>query len=273
MSAPFHDRDFINDVNLAMIPFFHVVAVVSIFMYGPNDVCWATRVMPSWIFIQCSVWMCYHRWAAHLGYHMCRPLKLVALFFCALSLQWGPIWWVSIHRHHHRTADTQQDFHTPLKGFWHAHVGWLFLEDIRIRKHLVADLCCDPDLVWFDRPENVGKIFCPCVILIYHIADFKGVLELLVLPIIMTWHSSWAVNSVCHLHGSRSQSCQPHPCLATNSFWGIVTLGEGWHNNHHARAKSPCHGFGRPWELDVTYIFVWFFSKIGFIRRLHQGGH
>ena len=86
---------------------------------------------------------------------------------------------------------------------------------------------------------------------------------------VFVWHATWAVNSVTHVWGYRSHDTRDH---STNLWWvALITLGEGWHNNHHAFPRSARHGL-RWWELDVTYLFIRLLSFLGLARQIHVPG-
>jgi len=175
------------------------------------------------------------------------------------SLQKGPLWWCSHHRHHHRTADTTADAHSPTAhGFWWSHCGWFLLTNRHATPLLgaVPDLVALPELRWLERfyllPPAALALGCTAL------AGARGLAYGFVVPTVLCWHATYAINSVAHLRGWRRFGCEFNTnCTARNNLLlALLTLGEGWHNNHHRCMASAQHGFRQPFELDVTFYVL-----------------
>jgi stearoyl-CoA desaturase (delta-9 desaturase) len=211
----------------------------------------------------------YHRLLTHRGFASPRWLRRILAWAGAAALQGGPARWAAIHRRHHQMADQGGDPHSPLMGFFHAHVGWVVKKDAKEGadyRQLVPDVSGnDPWLrildykVLFTLPWVLTGIFC------YAIAGWQGVLWGTVIRTLTLWHLTWCINSVCHVLGRR-----PNPTRdeSRNVWWlGLLTLGEGWHNNHHARPAAAIHGW-RWYQIDISGYAILALARLGVIRNV-----
>jgi len=195
----------------------------------------------------------YHRLFSHKSYRTSRAFQFVLGFLAESSAQAGLIWWAAKHREHHRHSDTELDPHSPVAhGFFLAHVGWIF----HPRKHeadlsLVPDLTRLPELVWLDRMKYLPATLLGAACFLF--AGWPGLVVGFCWSTVATWHGTFAINSLAHVHGSQRYVTGDE---SRNNFWlALVTLGEGWHNNHHWYQGSTRQGF-RWWEIDVTYYLL-----------------
>ena len=209
----------------------------------------------------------YHRLLTHRGFSSPRWLRRTLAWTGAAALQGGPARWATIHRRHHQVADKAGDPHSPMMGFLHAHVGWILKKDEREGsdyRELAPDVSGnDPWLrlldykIFFVLPWVLTALFC------YAIGGWRAVLWGTVLRTITLWHLTWCINSVCHILGKRPNATRDE---SRNVWWlGLATLGEGWHNNHHARPASALHGW-RWYEVDVSGYIIIAMSRLGIIR-------
>jgi stearoyl-CoA desaturase (delta-9 desaturase) len=195
----------------------------------------------------------------------------------------GPvIKWVAMHRCHHQHSDTESDPHSPhshgegviamLKGFWRAHVGWFFEDEPANLDRYVPDLNADR------VTRSVSKLFPLWVVLGLLIpAALGGLLTQSWLGVLLgfIWgglariflvhHITWSVNSVCHIWGTRPFRSHDHS--RNNLIFGILALGEGWHNNHHAFPTSARHGLSW-WQVDASYWLIRGMEVVGLARRV-----
>lgn len=203
----------------------------------------------------------YHRQLAHRTFESSPWILFWHLLCGALAGQAGPISWARVHRAHHRFADTENDPHSPTKGFWYGHFGWLLR--LSSPKFNMADLESNPLIVFFE------KAFFPLLILqlflFWVIAGVPGLLWLGFFRIVLTLHSAWAINSLGHLFGYRNFET---PDNSRNSFWlALFTAGEGYHNNHHqfpASAKT-AHFSG---EVDFAWGYIVVLEKLGLVKSI-----
>jgi len=213
----------------------------------------------------------YHRYFAHRSYRTGRGFQLVIAFLGGTCAQRGALWWAGNHRHHHRHSDDPTDLHSPRHGglFW-SHVGWILSKRFEKTDHeLIRDFAHFPELRWLDRHHLV-----PPLVLLGTLLALGGLPAAIwgaFVSSVLLWHLTFAVNSVAHTFGSARYATGDDS--RNNAVLALLTLGEGWHNNHHHYPASSTFGFFR-WELDVTYWVLRALSASGVIwdlRRLPAG--
>ena len=219
-----------------------------------------------------SITVGFHRYFSHKSFKTNRFCQFVIGFLGCCQLQGGPIAWSSIHRHHHRASDKEEDLHTPTHGFYQSHYGWLLnpkTYEVAFGSGL-SDLNKYKELVWLDRYNFIPPmIYFVCLwsggewyagqnpgtpIDGLYVLFWGGILRIVVL-----WHVTWSVNSVCHIWGKRVFATKDE---SKNNLWiALLSLGEGWHNNHHKYPSSARNGFG--WmQPDVSYYFILLMKQI-----------
>lgn len=191
----------------------------------------------------------YHRYLAHRAYRTGRALQLVLAVLGASALQRGPLWWASWHRRHHKYSDQPGDPHTPRRGFWSAHVGWIFdgTHDFGDYSN-VRDLVRYPELRWLDRHHYTPVI--AYAFACFAIAGLPGLVWGFAVSSVLLAHAVFMINSVAHRWGTRRFETRDDS--RNNALLALMTFGEGWHNNHHHEMTSARQGF-RWWEVDLTY--------------------
>ena len=174
--------------------------------------------------------------------------------------------WAEHHRYHHQHADTEDDIHSPKKGFWWSHVGWLIsFNAFQNRKQkemrkLITDITKYPELRWLDRYNML--IIGLYVGILWYFGGWVAVYWGYLISTIMLLQHSFAVNSVTHIWGTRRFDT---PDDSKNNFWlSLVGSGEGWHNNHHYFQNSARHGF-KWWEIDLTFYAITILSWFGVV--------
>ncbi len=209
----------------------------------------------------------YHRYFSHRTYRMNRFWQFVMAWLGASSLQMGPLWWAAHHRHHHRHSDAPEDIHSPLqKGFWYSHCFW-FLDghNDRTRSELIPDLMRYPELRWLNRWYVV-----PGVVLAVSCLAWGGVPALVwgfAVSTTLLWHGTFTINSLAHVFGSRRFETSD---TSRNNFWlALLTMGEGWHNNHHRYQSSTNQGFFW-WEIDASYYVLRALALLGVVSKLQK---
>ena len=219
----------------------------------------------------------YHRYFAHRAFRTSRTIQFIFAVLGASAVQRGPLWWTAHHRHHHKHADTGRDPHSPRRGFWWSHIGW-FLSRSAFRPDMrtVSDLQRYPELRWLDRYD----IAVPAVLAmgLYALGAWLAHAapqlhtdggQLLVwgfcLSTVLLFHVTVTINSIAHRFGSRRYDTRDDS--RNNWLLALLTLGEGWHNNHHFFPGSARQGF-RWWEIDVTYYGLRGLALLGIIRDL-----
>jgi stearoyl-CoA desaturase (delta-9 desaturase) len=220
----------------------------------------------------------YHRYFSHKTFKMNRFWQFIFALLGATSGQRGPLWWASHHRCHHRHADTEQDPHSPHHaGFIWSHIGWFFSPDAFTTDYkAVSDLTKFRELKWLNRYDIVAPLLL--IVSLYALGQYwyyyapelqTSGLQLVVwgffISTVFVFHATSSINSLSHQWGTRDFDT---PDESRNNLWlALITLGEGWHNNHHFYSNSTRQGF-RWWQIDITFYMLWFLSKIGIIHEL-----
>ena len=214
----------------------------------------------------------YHRLLTHKAFETYGLVRAFWMIMGALAVQKSPLEWCSVHRRHHALSDRPGDPHSPhlngkelkgsLKGFWHAHVGWLFTGYLHFtdHRHYVPDLCADRMALWVHKYYEVFWIpfsFILPAAIGYFVDGWPGA-ALGVLwggfaRIFLIHHLTWCVNSVCHIWGSQDYEVKDHS--KNNLFFSLLCFGEGWHNNHHAFPNSARQGL-RWWQFDSSWLVI-----------------
>jgi stearoyl-CoA desaturase (delta-9 desaturase) len=218
----------------------------------------------------------YHRLFTHRSFETSRVIQWILGMLGSMTAQGPLLKWVALHRRHHQYSDLQDDPHSPhhygkgvlglLRGFGHAHLGWLFRSDPVNLSHYVKDLrqsrCLRTLSALFPLWVLLGLLIPATLGLL--LGGWKGALLGLLwgglVRIFLVHHVTWSVNSICHLWGQ--QPFQGHDHSKNNFVVGILALGEGWHNNHHAFPTSARHGLWW-WQVDVSYWFIRVLAVLG----------
>jgi stearoyl-CoA desaturase (delta-9 desaturase) len=195
----------------------------------------------------------YHRYFSHRSYKTSRVVQFLLAFLAQSSAQRGILWWAAKHRHHHKHSDTAIDVHSPRQaGFWYAHVGWIFTpQHGETDLDAVPDLTKYPELVWLDRnPYFPATILGAACLLL---GGWAGLVVGFVWSTVLLYHGTFFINSLAHVHGTQRYVTGDD---SRNNWWlAVITLGEGWHNNHHTYQRSTRQGF-RWYEFDPTFYVL-----------------
>lgn len=244
----------------------HVGALVALFAFTWKGF-WAFFIL-QWLTGGLGICLCYHRLLTHRSFELWKPLEYALALFGCMAWQNGPIKWVAIHRLHHARSDRPNDPHSPTRGFWWAHMGWLMAFDEELdlyERYRAYALDLDRDPVYRFLNATHGWYQFGLAILLYLWGGWPCVLWGSVLRTVFMWHATWLVNSAAHTWGYRVWATEDR---STNNWWvGLLTYGEGWHNNHHAFLRSAAHGL-RWWELDLTYLTVRLLAALGLVRKI-----
>ncbi len=194
----------------------------------------------------------YHRYFSHRTYKTTRVFQFVLAFLAEASAQNGVLWWASNHRRHHRESDQTGDLHSPLQqGLLYAHVLWIFDGNQDYDKSLVKDLEKFPELRFLNRNYLLPPTLW--AVATFWIAGWPGLFIGFFLKTVLTWHGTYTINSLSHVWGTRrfntTDDSRNNPVLA------LITMGEGWHNNHHHFMNSTRQGFAW-YEFDISYMLL-----------------
>jgi stearoyl-CoA desaturase (delta-9 desaturase) len=220
----------------------------------------------------------YHRYFSHKTFQTSRVAQFVFAVIGATAVQRGPLWWSYQHRHHHRHSDDEEDVHSPtLRGFWWSHVGWITsARNFPTDYSQVRDLTKYPELVFLNRFDSlVPALFAVALFTLGHFLNVfcpsLGVTswQLLVwgffISTTVLFHATSSINSLAHLLGKRRYDTEDN---SRNSLLlALITLGEGWHNNHHRYMSATRQGFYW-WEIDISYYLLKTLSWTGLIWNL-----
>ncbi len=243
-----------------------------------SGVVWAT-CLACYLLRMFGITAGFHRYFAHRTYRTSRTLQFLLACLGTAAAQRGPLWWVAQHRQHHRYADTVLDIHSPVvHSVWWAHMGWLLCRrykqtDLR----WVKDWRRYPELHWLDRyflvPPAVlavGVVLVGLLLERYAPGLRTSGLQMLVygfgLSTVLLYHSTFAVNSLTHVFGRRRFATKDHS--RNNWLIALVTLGEGWHNNHHYYPASERQGFYW-WEIDLTHYVLTVLAWCHIVWAMH----
>jgi stearoyl-CoA desaturase (Delta-9 desaturase) len=221
----------------------------------------------------------FHRHLTHRSFKTTRSIRAVLAALGSAAIEGPVIAWVADHRKHHAYADEEGDPHSPhvghgggwrgtLRGLVHAHLGWLFLHNQRASKRRFApDLLSDPIVRFIDRTFLLWAVlgFFASFALGWAfggtlVAGLTGILWGGLVRMFVVHHVTYSVNSLCHVFGRRQFATSDE---SRNLAWlALPTLGEAWHNNHHAFPTSAVHGLGR-WQLDPSALVILGLERLG----------
>ncbi|GAB2764227.1 acyl-CoA desaturase [Salinifilum aidingensis] len=224
----------------------------------------------------------FHRHFTHGAFKAAAPLRAILAVAGSFAVQGPVIQWVADHRRHHAYADKEGDPHSPwlygtgpvavARGFWHAHMGWLFDRDQTNTERFAPDLLKDRTLT---RINNLFPVWTVMTLLLPAVLggvlswSWWGVLTGLfwagLVRVGLLHHVTWAVNSICHMIGERPFKSRDKAA----NFWplALVSFGESWHNSHHVDPTCARHGVGRG-QLDISARTIWVFEKLGWVHKV-----
>jgi stearoyl-CoA desaturase (delta-9 desaturase) len=220
----------------------------------------------------------YHRYFSHKSFSTSRVAQFIFAVIGGMAVQRGPLWWAYQHRHHHQHSDDEHDVHSPARrGFWWAHIGWITsARNFPTDYSQVRDLAKFPELVFLNRFDVVVPILLAVGLFftghwLYAYEPAWGVTggQLLVwgffISTTILFHATSSINSIAHLIGKRRYDTGDD---SRNSLiLSLITLGEGWHNNHHRYMTSTRQGFYW-WEIDISFYLLKLLSWTGVIWKL-----
>ncbi|MFC4250182.1 acyl-CoA desaturase [Sinimarinibacterium flocculans] len=209
----------------------------------------------------------YHRYFAHRAYKTGRVMQFLLAALAQSSLQSGALWWAAKHRDHHKHSDTPLDSHSPRHyGFWFAHLGWIFNAQAQQADYeRVPEFLQYPELRWLDRHHWLpGTVMG---LTVWLIGGWSALVVGFFWSTVLLWHATFCINSLVHVFGK--QRYLTGDDSRNNWLFALLSLGEGWHNNHHYYMASARQGF-KWWEVDVTYYVLRGLEKIGLVSELRD---
>jgi stearoyl-CoA desaturase (Delta-9 desaturase) len=220
----------------------------------------------------------YHRYFSHRTYSTSRWFQFVMALWGGTCVQRGALWWASTHRHHHQHSDDEFDKHSPRRhGFLWAHIGWITnARNFPTDYSRIKDLAKFPELVFLNRFDTMIPVafavslfglgallgrFAPSL----HVTGWQMLVWAFFISTCFLFHGTACINSLSHVYGRKRYDTGDD---SRNSLLlSVITLGEGWHNNHH-RFQGTAHQGFYWWEIDPTYYFLRMLSWVGLIWDL-----
>ena len=251
---------------------------LGVLWVGVSPVAVAVAIL-SYLFRMFAITAFYHRYFSHKSFSTGRLTQFLFAVLGAASTQRGPLWWAAHHRNHHRYADTRQDPHRPGDGLFWSHMGW-FLSGRHFDTDLsrVRDWARFPELLWLDRLDTLVPVVYAAAL--FGLGEWLAVtmpelqtsgLQMLVWGYVISTvaliHATLLVNSLAHRWGRRRFETRDDS--RNNLLIALLTLGEGWHNNHHRYAGSARQGFYW-WQVDVSYYLLRLLAAFGLVWDLKK---
>ena len=247
----------------------HLVALVGLLPFAFSWSAVIVMLVLNWMTASLGICLGYHRYLTHRGFDLPKWLGYFFVFLGSLSLENGPLKWTALHRLHHAHSDTPEDPHSAKKGFWWAHIGWMVYRhpqyDNRFRlNQYVKDISNDPFYQFLEKyPLHIQAALG---VILFAIGGLPWLIWGVFVRLVLVYHQTWLVNSAAHKFGYKNVKIEKD--LSTNCWWvGLLAFGEGWHNNHHAFAKSARHGL-RPWEFDATWQVIRLLRVLGLAKNV-----
>ncbi len=264
---------------LRCLPFVVVhLGCLGLFWVGSSTVAVVVCLAAFWLRMF-AITAFYHRYFSHRSYKTSRAWQFVFAVLGNTAAQRGPLWWASHHRQHHKHSDDSEDLHSPIAhGFWWSHVGW-FMSDkgFGTDYSVIKDLAKYPELRFLNRFDSLVPVLFGCFMFVlgeaiaaFWPASGTSGAQMLVwgffISTVLLFHATFTINSLGHVWGKRRFATKDQS--RNNFLLALLTLGEGWHNNHHRFAVSARQGFYW-WELDISYLILRGLAWMGVVRDLN----
>ena len=270
------------NLTAVVIPFAGLVVAIVLLWQIAFDWTYLAILVGMYLATAIGITVGYHRLFTHCSFKTSRPVVAILAALGSMAVE-GPVMrWAATHRRHHQHSDGDSDPHSPhvhgtglwsmIRGMWHSHIGWMFEPDIEGLGRYIADLRKDNLVRWMNQYFFLWVILgllIPAVLGGLLTMSWTGVLLGFtwggLVRVCLVHHMTWSINSVCHIWGTKPYNTHDHS--RNNAIMGVLALGEGWHNNHHAFPTSAKHGL-RWWQFDLSYMIIWIMSKIGLAQAV-----
>ncbi|MCP5326076.1 MAG: acyl-CoA desaturase [Oceanospirillaceae bacterium] len=220
----------------------------------------------------------YHRYFAHRTFKTNRFWQFIFAFIANSAAQRGPLWWAAHHRHHHQHSDTAADLHSPVQdGFWWSHVGWFSCDAaFKTPWQRIRDFASYPELRFLNRFDalapallGIGLFVAGELLALYMPQLNTNGAQLFVwgfvISTVVLFHATVTINSLGHVWGKKRFNTADDS--RNNTWLALLTLGEGWHNNHHRFPAAARQGFYW-WQVDISYYVLWLMAKLRIVQEL-----
>ncbi len=283
MTATAKQREKINWIALAVVGGIHLLALAALIPWLFSWTGVVLAVLGCYVFGTLGINLGYHRLLTHRSFKCPLWLEHILALLGVCCLERTPGQFVTAHRAHHQHDDEEEDPHSPVGSFFWGHMGWIFFDNPRLDNFMsydkyARDIYRDRVYLFLERGFLWLKVYALHTVL-YFLAGFAvGWLEpggsliaglqfglsLFVwgalVRTVLVWHITWSINSVTHVWGYRNYDTRGNS--RNNILIGLLSNGDGWHNNHHADQRAASHGH-KWWELDVTYLTLVALARCG----------
>jgi len=249
-------------VVLAVVIVPLLATVLAIVLLWQHAVRWSDLALLTTMYalVALGVTVGFHRMLTHRSFRPHPVVKCILLILGSMSFEGPAIEWAATHIKHHAQADREGDPHSPVEGFFHAHIGWMFGEKVDPSVYCNY-LEKDRMVVFVSRTFVLWSLLS--LLIPFALGGWTGLLWGGLVRMFLTHHVTWSVNSVCHTFGKREFETKDR----SRNEWiiGLLAFGEGWHNNHHAFPRSAFHGM-HWWQFDLSGYLIWAFERLGLAR-------
>jgi fatty-acid desaturase len=281
----------LNRIYIGTIAVVHLLALMAFIPYFFSWVGLIAMLIGVHVFGQ-GITIGYHRLLTHRSFKTPRWVERVFAILGICCLEDSPVRWVAIHRIHHVHSDNQPDPHTPLVNFFWSHMGWLMVKNrethsLSACEKFAKDLLRDPFYMYMEkRPLThvyIALAQIPVFFLLGYLIGWIGwgqasalqlglsmIVWAVYVRVVAVWHITWSVNSLSHLFGYQNYKTDEHS--RNNWFVALLTVGEGWHNNHHEDPSTACLHH-RWWELDISYYEIKLLELMGLASDVVEPRH
>ncbi len=258
---------------VVVVPF--LAMLFAVWSLWNRAVGWADLILLGSLYtaVAFGVTVGFHRMLTHRSFRPNPVTKAIFLILGSMAFEGSALQWAATHLKHHANADREGDPHSPLDGFFHAHLGWIFAETDADADLYCRNLAQDRLVVFISRTFLVWAALALALpfavggLLGGWPGAWTGLLWGGLVRMFFTHHVTWSVNSVCHMFGKRAFETNDR----SRNEWvvGLLAFGEGWHNNHHAFPRSAFHGM-RWWQFDLSGYLIWALARIGLAHDVYR---
>jgi stearoyl-CoA desaturase (delta-9 desaturase) len=204
----------------------------------------------------------FHRILTHRSFRAHSAVRVGLLILGSMAIEGPAIEWAANHLKHHALADRAGDPHSPVHGLVHSHLGWLLSRERAEPDMYCRTLLNDPLVVFVHRLFPLWVVLS--LVIPFALGGWTGLLWGGLVRVFFVHHVTWSVNSICHTFGRRAYATTDR----SRNQWtvGLLAMGEGWHNNHHAFPRSAVHGLDA-WQLDVS---AWVIAALEPLRLANE---
>lgn len=267
-----------------LLPLLGTIVAIALLPFAPIGISEVALFIVFYILSMVGVEVGYHRYFSHRSFQANKSVQALLAILGSMAAQGGVIFWVAHHRRHHQYTDQERDPHSPhlhgdnfwgqLRGFWHAHLGWVLEGEISNSALFAKDLLRDPLISSINRLQQVWVLLgllLPAMINGLILGTWIGFLQGLLwgglVRIFVGQQVINATNSICHMFGSRPFQSGDQ---STNNVWlAIPSIGQSWHNNHHAFPSSAVTGL-EWWQIDIGTWFIRGFEQLNLVTNVKR---